>query len=620
MVSSRPPLASCAYHALPLGRVEPRGWLRRQLELSAAGLTGRLPEIWEDVGPRSGWLGGDGECWERGPYYARGLVALAHALGDVRLLAQAEPWIEWTLASQRPDGFFGPAANDDWWARMPMLEALCWHHEATGDPRVLDFLARYFAHQLEHLPARPLAFWGRPRGGDNLAAVLWLYDRTGEARLLELADLLHAQTSDWIAELGADGPPDETFEFGHGVNRAMGFKEPALWHRRSGDARHLAVVRHGWQRVMLHHGQIQGLYSGDEFLHGTGSTQGTEFCTIAELLSSFETVLAIAGEKWIADAIERIAYNALPAILTADHTGHQYFQQPNQIQCSPGGRAFSVHHENDLLFGPVTGYGCCAANFHMAWPRFAAHVWMLAPDGAPVAMVLAPSAVETTIGGGRRVRIVEETDYPFGGDVRFQVHCDGLVRFPLRIRIPGWAAGFSVSMEGAGEAGARFDTGEQLLACEREWRDGDTLLLRLSMPLRVSRWEHGSAGIERGPLVYALAPGEEWRKVGGDEPFCDWEVHPTTPWSYGLAIDPEAPEESIAVETRDVPAPSWARDGAPTSLLAPARALPEWTVVNGSAGPLPESPVIAGTPLERIRLIPFGCARLRISMFPLVER
>jgi hypothetical protein len=109
----------------------------------------------------SGWLGGDGENWERGPYYARGLIALAHALGDPALLARAAPWVEWTLASQRAAGWFGPAGNDDWWARMPMLEALRWHAEATGDARVAPFLARYLRYQLAHLPARPLEVGAR---------------------------------------------------------------------------------------------------------------------------------------------------------------------------------------------------------------------------------------------------------------------------------------------------------------------------------------------------------------------------------------------------------------------------------------------------------------------------
>src|SRR5690348_8943630 len=63
---NRDPLSSQPYYLLPMGSIKPSGWLRRQLEIQASGLGGRLDEVWEDVGPKSGWLGGDGESWERG--------------------------------------------------------------------------------------------------------------------------------------------------------------------------------------------------------------------------------------------------------------------------------------------------------------------------------------------------------------------------------------------------------------------------------------------------------------------------------------------------------------------------------------------------------------------------
>src|SRR5512134_749271 len=132
---ARPPLRAPRFAALRPGAIRARGWLHEQLRLSAAGLTGRMMDVWPDVGPDSGWLGGGGESWERGPYYARGLLALADALGDRELFARSRRWIEWTLASQRADGSFGPPGDDDWWSRVPMLEALRWHAEATGDPR-----------------------------------------------------------------------------------------------------------------------------------------------------------------------------------------------------------------------------------------------------------------------------------------------------------------------------------------------------------------------------------------------------------------------------------------------------------------------------------------------------
>lgn len=615
-VWNRLPLMSNALAPLPLGAIRARGWLLEQLQRSAVGLTGRMMDIWPDVGANSGWLGGDGENWERGPYYLRGLIALGHALASPELLARAQPWIEWTLASQASSGFFGPANNDDWWPRMPMLEALRWHHDATGDRRVLDHLQRYFSFQATHLPQRPLEFWGKPRGGDNLDSVLWLYNRSGDASLLSLAELLHRQTSNWIGEQAGSGAPDETFDYGHGVNRAMGMKEPVVYAQLSGDRNIGRDFRAGWERLLAYHGQINGMFSGDEFLHGRGATQGLELCTIVEQLSTFETVLKITGDMWIADAIERVAFNALPATLAADHCSHQYFQLPNQIECTPGGRNFHVHHETDLLFGTATGYGCCAANFHMGWPQLAHHVWLATPDGGLCAALLLPCEVNAEVANKVPVRICTETTYPFEETIRFRVHIENPTNFPLYVRVPGWAERFELRLNDATCAEVQPSRSQGLYVVRREWRDGDTLTMTLPMRLSFYDSERGSIGIQRGPLVYALRIGEQWTEVGGTRPFYDYEVRPTTPWNYALAIDRSSPERSLVVEPTPLAQQPWEQDGASLRIRATAKRLPRWQAVDGVSGPIPQDDLQPDTETERVTLIPYGCARLRISMFP----
>src|SRR5580704_3031004 len=108
VVKNRAPLAASAFYPLPLGSIQPAGWLRQQLEVQASGLGGHLDEIWADVGSNSGWLGGTGESWERGPYFVDGLVPLAYQLDDARLKAKAQKFIDWTLAHQAANGMFGP--------------------------------------------------------------------------------------------------------------------------------------------------------------------------------------------------------------------------------------------------------------------------------------------------------------------------------------------------------------------------------------------------------------------------------------------------------------------------------------------------------------------------------
>ena len=93
-----------AMDVLPPGSVQPEGWLKTQLQLQAEGLTGHAEELYDDIG-KSDWLTGANVgkefAWERGPYYAKGLVSLAFVLNDAALKATAKRWVAAILASQR---------------------------------------------------------------------------------------------------------------------------------------------------------------------------------------------------------------------------------------------------------------------------------------------------------------------------------------------------------------------------------------------------------------------------------------------------------------------------------------------------------------------------------------
>src|SRR5579885_425075 len=146
-VANRAPLQPNAFNQLPLGAVKPRGWLLRQLRIQAEGLTGHLDEFWPDLRD-SAWLGGKGEGWERGPYYMDGLIPLAYLLDDPVLIQKAHRWMGSMLEHPGANGWIGPEKNKDWWPNYVALKALTQHQEATGDPRVIPMMQRYFAWQL----------------------------------------------------------------------------------------------------------------------------------------------------------------------------------------------------------------------------------------------------------------------------------------------------------------------------------------------------------------------------------------------------------------------------------------------------------------------------------------
>jgi hypothetical protein len=605
-----------ALEELPLGCIRPTGWLHDQVRLQADGLTGRLEEIWPDVGAASGWLGGGGEDGERGPYYVDGLLPLAHVLGDADLLAKALVWVEAMLAGQRQDGQFGPTGNDDWWPRMVALKVLTQHADATGDERVPPFLSRYFRFQVAQLPARPLEGWGRARGADNVLSILWLHRRTGEAWLVDLCRLVLSQTDDWATFLTQQLPegPVKTFRhLTHGPNVAMGLKTPAVQFRADGDERHREETASMLANLLRRHGQVHGVFSGDEWLGGREPHHGVETCQVVELMFTLEQIMVAFGDAGYADLLEQVAFNLLPAACDPRLLAHQYHQQANQVLVSFAPRDWSFSGPDANVFGLEPHFGCCTANLHQGWPKLVRSLWMRSDRDTLTAVVYAPCTVLTAL-GDTSVRLDVDTSYPFTEEIEIAVTVEAPTDFALRLRVPAWCQDASLIVAGADVEVVVDHSGYVRL--ERTWADGDTVRLTLPMQPRTVRRDRGAVGVRLGPLVMVHAVEEVWRPVPDAEGLAEWEITPRSWWNLGLCLDdPDAPP-AWPVRRRPVAPVPFTAAGAPVVIRATGVPLPDWRLVDSSAGPLPDSPKPTQGPIVDMPLLPYGCARLRVAEMP----
>jgi uncharacterized protein len=637
-VKDRAPLHSSAFYALPLGSVQPAGWLRRQLEIQASGLSGHLDETWPDVGPNSGWLGGTGESWERGPYYLDGLIPLAWLLDDARLKAKAQKYIDWILTHQATSGMIGPASNDDWWPRIVALKALTQYQEFTGDPRVIPLMDRYFRYQLSQLPTRPLRDWGKFRWQDEVVSVIWLYNRTGSPYLIELARLLQKQGYDWVAQyadfqfkqkitaeyikLNEGGGLKDLALSTHGVNNGQAIKTGPVWSLVSGSQSDRNATAQMIAELDRYHGLPNGMFSCDEHLSGRDPSQGSELCTVVEYMYSLERALAITGDPALGDRLEKLAFNALPGTITDDMWAHQYNQEPNQVECSLHHKPWVSDGPESNLFGLDPNFGCCTANFHQGWPKFAASLFLLSGepdsdqhDGLALA-AYAPCKVRAKV-RGTAVEINEETQYPFRETVNLTVNPAAPLAFPLQLRIPAWAAGASITINGQPTSQPQPGSFARI---ERTWKPGDRVQIRFPMQPRVSRWFNDSVAIERGPLVFSYGIGESWVKLRDRDMTADWQVYPTTQWNYAVELDPQHPSEAITVVSESDPGDiPFARKTASVQLRIKARKVPKWVADDGAANPLPQSPIASTEAVEEIMLIPYATAKLRITSFPVLK-
>lgn len=637
-ITNQPPLMEQPYVALPLGAIQPEGMLKKMLEIQRDGLTGHLDELYNVVcGDNNGWLGGTGDGWERGPYWIDGLTPLAYILNDELLKKKVQKWVEWSIQNQREDGYFGPrplaegyqkipgtqqGMREDWWPKMVMLKVLQQYYTATNDARVLSLMTRYFGFMHKNLNEKPLGFvtwWAEQRGGDNLLIIYWLYNITKDQWLLDLANKVYKQTTPWAEWFGGDFfAKQNPYPSAHCVNVAMGVKTPAIYFQQTGDSTLLSDIKKGLKTIKNVHGVANGMYGGDEAMHGNDPTTGSEFCSAVELMYSFENIIPITGDLYYADYLEKIAYNVLPTQHDDSFSIKQYFQQANQIKLTYDNRNFFNDGYGRIVYGLLTGYPCCTANMHQGWPKFVQNLWYATSDNGLAALIYGASKVTAKVAGGEEVSMEQITDYPFSENVKIVYTSPKSVVFPLHLRVPGWCRIAEIQINGKFY---KNSPGNSVVILKRAWNKNDEISLKFPMEIQSTRWVENSVAIERGPLLFALKIQEQWEKCEGidfKEPH--WEVYPKTPWNYGISSSAIRDYDFKIVQKKEFADMPWNLDNCPVSIFTKGQRIPEWKEYNNSAGRLPRSIVNSYEEEETIELIPYGCTVLRISQFPQVKK
>ncbi len=589
--------------------IKPKGWLKKQLEIQARGLSGNLDIIWPDVRDSS-WIGGDKEGWERVPYWLDGFIPLAYLLDDSDMIARAKKYIDAILSYQKPDGWICPCDDDkretyDTWAVLLITKTLVVYYECSGDERIPDVVYAVLKNYYNLLKEGKISLfdWGKARWFEGFIAINFIYERCREEWLKDLARILKEQGLDYNEAIPLWKRPLNRWRFDtHIVNMAMMLKSEAVSCGILGEEyTDNAEILH--EILEKYNGTPVGLFTGDECLSGLSPIQGTELCAVAEQMYSYEHLFACSGENKWAERLELLAFNALPATISDDMWTHQYDQLSNQIACIrfPAKPIFRTNGGESHLFGLEPNYGCCTANFNQAWPKFALSAFMY--DGDSIINVLpVPSELKTD-----NEHIVVETNYPFENSFRYTVEVRDAITF--RIRIPSFAENLTVNGEKVCENELSFD----LIA-------GEKIEFTVEFdvkPCFIDR-PHELKSVKCGSLVFSVPVSFkkrmlEYERDGVERrmPYCDYELIPVSDWNYAYCSDSL---EICRNGVGDVPFSSFEP---PVTVKTAVRKI-EWGYEDGYdtvCSKIPESRVPMGEETE-IHLYPYGCAKLRMTEIP----
>ncbi|MBE6916193.1 MAG: hypothetical protein E7471_06150 [Ruminococcaceae bacterium] len=593
--------------------LKPKGWLYDQLRIQADGLHGKLDKIWPDVRD-SKWIGGDktdtpGGIWgERVPYWLDGFIPLAYLLDDADMIARAKQYVDTILSRQKEDGWICPCEDDeratfDPWIILLICKMLIVYYNCSGEERVFHAVYRILKNYYDQLKSGALKVisWGKYRWFEGLISINFMYEKTGEPWLRDLAKILKEQGTDYpsLTEIWKALPLNRWRWETHIVNMAMMLKAEAVSHEIVGEA-YTDQAEELFQILNTYHGTAIGLFTGDECLAGISPIHGSELCSVVELMFSYENLFAYTGDfKWL-DRMDSVVFNAMPAALDEKMETHQYLQLANQMATKRffGYPPFRTNPDGAHLFAFDRIWGCCTSNFGQGWPKFALSAYAY-QDDTVLNLFAVPSELHTP-----HQHITLTTNYPFEHSMNYRVQA--VDAFTFRIRIPSFVEKLFVDgneVAKTNELVYHFAAGEER-----------TINIRYECTPKFVARPNDLHAVQWGPLFFSLPVEYDVIRRECEPPYYETEYHPTSAWNYAYC------SSELTLTHHTVGEIPFSFAAPPVSIETKGKKI-DWGYADGYdsvCAKVPNSRVPFGD-AESLRLIPYGCAKLRMTELPYIE-
>jgi DUF1680 family protein len=479
-------------------------------------------------------LVGKSDAKQTGPVYSDSdiykwteAVGFALQSGDrPELRAQTEEIIKEVVAVQEPSGYLNTYFAGEHTKDRMTPDVQRWGHElynlghmiqgaiafyrATGDRTLLDasmrFVDGYLLPNFGPGPDKKPVFSGHP---EIELALVELYRTTGEKRYLTLAGYILQGDERIKVPEGAYvyhfcGIPftSRTHLEGHAVRAMYACCGATDYYMETGDESYLTTLNVLWNDLITSQMYITGGVGARSDGEAFGASYelpnftayGESCAAIGNMMWNWR-MLTATGEAKYADVIERALYNGINSGMSLDGTLYCY---RNPLAFDPSG--------GDKIRNPWYDTTCCPPNLERTFASLPGYFYSTSKDGLYLHLY-DNAQLDWHLQDGTGLKVIQKTDYPWGGSTEISVTPAKPTEFTFYLRIPGWSQGTEVKVNGSAVSGA--NAGEYL-GLRRRWSPGDAISVKFNMAPQVIEAngrvvdDFARVAVQRGPLVYCL--------------------------------------------------------------------------------------------------------------------
>jgi hypothetical protein len=588
-----PPKQKLEY--LPLGEIKPAGWMKNQMQNDLNGFVGHLdslvPDLMADqiygadrltkshkvknlgnIGPELDpqylwWNSETQSNWRDG--YIRNAILL----DNKKYLAKSEEYVNYILSTQDTDGYLGIYSSDlryrfidengELWAKATVLRGLMAWYEYTGKSEIMAAIVKAVDNVMDNYPINASSPFksSKPFAGGVTHGLMFtdildrLYQLSGNKTYLDYALFLYKDFSLNILNEDAQYPKiiNPIYKLKeHGAHTYEHLRPLVLAYYATGNPE-LKKAADIYLKHISNCTTPSGGPIGDEWIgerHADATNTGYEYCSLQELMDGYISLLQKSGDTHFGELAEHLFLNAAQGARLQEKSGIAYCKTDNSYQMKGTRNGEIQKGENQTRYKYSPAHQdvavCCAPNAGRIMPYYIKSMWMKDSEGL-VATLPGPCALNTTV-KGVKIRISEDTEYPFSNTIKYQVLADKPVSFSLKIRKPAWANGFKLN--------CNFTEKEGYIIIIKTWNGNETVQLDLIAEPEITQDRNKENYFSYGGLVFAL-PVESKEVITKKYPvegLNDLEYEPVNLILYRLSSS-EEPE--TAVTHVDAPENVW---------------------------------------------------------------